>query len=369
MMEDFIDINMLAFVLGVIMFFVYAGTRSLSNLSFSLSAITYILGLVYTIKVTDITSSTVFVLLMISGLLLIITGVYVGSRHHAKKSTVKSLRPVIMIAMTLIWVLIIGMFIISPFLPEEVEQIEDIQHLITGPYISPCYELEESQRSTCYEDELYDHAVMIHSLENRDARDSKGTWHGTPMNSPRVVKDCQVGSCLAFDASLQQSVKVADDFHDFEDGSFSVCAWYATNATQSQFLFGEGRVSTPDWFYDVGEAEVPGAARFVLRDNADELDLAEDTFTVAGKGFHLGCAGRDREWVWIAMDGKITARTQNRHVMLNNHAPAYIGMSNSQQNHWDGLIDEVMVFDISLSKEQLKVLYEKGLRGEHLDGQ
>ncbi len=44
-------------------------------------------------------------------------------------------------------------------------------------------------------------------------------------------------------------------------------------------------------------------------------------------------------------------------------------MSNSIQNSWDGLIDEVMVFDISLSQEHLQALYQKGLRGETLGAQ
>jgi len=72
-------------VLSIIMIIIYFKTKKLFSLAFSLSAMTYVTGVVFTINAFNLGEEVIFLILVISAILMIFVGLYLSHLKNGKK--------------------------------------------------------------------------------------------------------------------------------------------------------------------------------------------------------------------------------------------------------------------------------------------
>lgn len=75
----------LVIVMSIIMAIIYFKTKKIFSLAFSLSAITYVTGVIFTIDAFDLGEEVVFLMLIISAILMIFVGLYLNHLKNGKK--------------------------------------------------------------------------------------------------------------------------------------------------------------------------------------------------------------------------------------------------------------------------------------------
>lgn len=75
--------------LAIIMIIIYLKTQRIYTLCFSLSALVYIMGVLFTIDEFELEENATFLILIFSAILMVVIGIYLT---HAKKKDVKKKR-------------------------------------------------------------------------------------------------------------------------------------------------------------------------------------------------------------------------------------------------------------------------------------
>ena len=200
--------------------------------------------------------------------------------------------------------------------------------------------------------------------EGDTAYDSVGDNHGTVNEADWTTG--QVNSALSFDAN--DYVVGSSSPFDFEDATFTVAAWFKT-ASSDGTIVSEGGGSTGGWSLDLKSGKV----RVTLKTSA-----GLDAFLVDGISF---CS--DNTWHHVGA----VVTTSTSHYMGNSGYIYIDGATvsninwlihayNSSGDNWaigakaagtasnfNGLIDEVAVYDRALSLEEIEQLYTNGLAG------
>ncbi|MBD3260054.1 DNRLRE domain-containing protein, partial [Candidatus Woesearchaeota archaeon] len=98
----------------------------------------------------------------------------------------------------------------------------------------------------------------------------------------------------------------------------------------------------------------PGTLRIGL-DNSGGLSakLLSNTVVTTNQWYYFAVTRRGTNYS-IYLDG---AFENSQNGTITNNTGAYVGMRSDQANHWDGLIDEVLILDRALSPEQIQALY------------
>ncbi|UCF16180.1 MAG: SUMF1/EgtB/PvdO family nonheme iron enzyme, partial [Phycisphaerales bacterium] len=188
--------------------------------------------------------------------------------------------------------------------------------------------------------------------------DNHGTLHGDPQRTTG-----KIGGALDFDG----------------DGDYVDCG------NPDIFNF-DGQVTVGAW---INLRSIPGVHRAIVAKGEDawRLALTRKTpsfhFAVAGKSFgypgthsaaqatfgewHHVCGTYDSETIRIYIDGQPDATVDYNHGLATNNFNLLIGHNpqSSYPRFWDGLIDEVFVFNRALSKDQIRVVMG-GLSGPAL---
>jgi hypothetical protein len=207
--------------------------------------------------------------------------------------------------------------------------------------------------------------------------DFKGGNHGEIDPYAHSDYDGYWGGALRFEGARKGLNVSDDDSLDIAD-EITLAAWvnmqangYYPKIIEKDINFdviipGEGKWES----YALDLYEVGGSPRFVVGDNADNIIEAVDF------NFNTGCGcGFDfNEWHWVVgtFDGNVATLYVDNNIidvsdpappgfgpMVNSDDPLYIGEGPvTHDDSFDGYVDEVMIFNRSLSQAEISDLYD-----------
>ncbi len=195
-------------------------------------------------------------------------------------------------------------------------------------------------------------ATMIaHWRFDNDATDSAGGIDGTLMNGPEFTADAIVGShALALDGTASQYVDFGNP-QELPSGraARSMCGWAMTDT-----IAGGWR-----WIAAYGSGGT-GLAMFIGMNGTSLYgggygdDIFVSGFWEVGVWRHI-CLTYDGNIAKLYADGaEVVSATKNWNLTLNR---AHVGRQvNDAAEFWDGLIDDVRIYDYALSPAEVKKL-------------
>jgi hypothetical protein len=198
------------------------------------------------------------------------------------------------------------------------------------------------------------------------AKDLSGNGNdGELMNSPKWVEG-KSGQALEFDGKANY-VSVSDSSSLDVSTEASISLW--------AYINNFGTSSGDDVIIDKMCSDPKGAFEILLF-SANELEgrftLATGTTIRLGQG--LGLTPTDKSWHHYAstfqsgeqklyLDGKAVAEDSQTGTLIQNDLPIQIGKGVERDYHFDGLIDEVGIFNVALTETDIQNIMNKGLSG------
>jgi hypothetical protein len=198
------------------------------------------------------------------------------------------------------------------------------------------------------------------------AQDLSGNGNdGKLMNAPKWLKG-KSGQALEFDGKANY-VEVPDSSSLDVSTEVSISLW--------AYINNFGTSSGDDVIIDKMCSDPKGAFEILLF-SASELEgrftLASGTTIRLGQG--LGLTPSDKSWHHYAatftsgeqqlyFDGKAVADDSQTGTLIQNDLPIHIGKGVERNYHFDGIIDEVGIFNVALTENDIKTIMTKGLKG------
>jgi len=193
--------------------------------------------------------------------------------------------------------------------------------------------------------------MVAHWRLDNDATDSAGDIDGTLMNDPVFTTDAIVGShALVLESSRSQYVDFGNP-QELPDGISprSMCGWAMTDTIASGWR----------WIAAYG-SEGTGLAMFIgmsgtsLYGGGYGDDIFVSGFWDVGVWHHI-CLTYDGSIARLYADGdEVNNATKNWNLVLNR---AHIGQQvNNYSEFWDGMVDDVRIYDYALSPAEVKRL-------------
>ena len=195
-------------------------------------------------------------------------------------------------------------------------------------------------------------AMVAHWRLDNDATDSVGNIDGTLMNGAEFTTDAIVGSyALVLESPSSQYVDFGNP-PGLPDGRSprSLCAWGMTDTIASGYrwmaAYGTPSTSQAMFVGMLGNTLVGGGY------GGDDVSAAG--FWDVGVWHHI-CLTYDGNVARMYADGtEVASATKNWNVVLSR---AHIGRQvNDAAEFWDGLIDDVRIYDYALSPAEIKKL-------------
>ncbi len=203
------------------------------------------------------------------------------------------------------------------------------------------------------------------------AKDYSGNgFDGTNYGSIRGANGVFSTSSYSFGGSSDY-VDVADtDKLDLVGGSLTVSAWIKTSSSERGGIVRKNNLSSWNPVY---ELEVNnngnGKIRFLIQDNSGGVDFLSSQSVNDGK-WHLvtGTYDESTEEARIYIDGSLDSSTTatiadadtSGALQIGRMAQASTSTTNSDTAYFDGKIDEVRIYNRSLSQDQINQLYFYG---------
>jgi RHS repeat-associated protein len=187
---------------------------------------------------------------------------------------------------------------------------------------------------------------------NNDYTDASGNAiTGTPMGAPAFSTDRMEGShSLSFNGT-NQWVDLGNP-QQFPSGLQvrTICAWAKSNVTSGNgVIFSIGTPTTTNAFYI-------GISSTSIIGGAFGNSLTGPTLT---SGWHHICLTYDGATASLYVDGSLsTSASRTWNLIL---SKAYIGRHVSNNNYWNGNIDDVRIYNVALSATQVQALYNSAL--------
>lgn len=201
-------------------------------------------------------------------------------------------------------------------------------------------------------------------------KDVLGKNNGTAVGNPKIVEG-KLNKCLSFDG-VDDCVKVGDDPSlNFKGGEFSVEAWVRLDAwvAQKEFAIAKkavGYENTPGWLVMAsawGRPEKKVGFYFAITNAAWGDNCFKSTDYDTGQWYHVVATRSGKEgklYIDGVLSGQKTADALSRDV--DNDDDMYIGKAYPGSLYWNGLIDEVRIYNRALSMDEVKQnLVAKGL--------
>ena len=201
----------------------------------------------------------------------------------------------------------------------------------------------------------YNHLVLYMPFDENDDSDNvydyKGNNDGVVNGTPAFA-DCIYDNCYKFDGK-EDFIEFGEDDFDFGDEAFTISLWVKGNGS------GQGIITKDDW-----SGEDNGI--YIFTNNSDDGHYAYwngISTTIIGKRndswHHLVITRKigDNRNVSLYYDGQFMNSTIDERT-LSNSKNFTIGNANDNDNFFNGSIDEIMIFDVSLSGSEIKNIYE-----------
>ncbi len=190
--------------------------------------------------------------------------------------------------------------------------------------------------------------VAHYEFEGEFCDSSGNELHGIPLGDAAIVFDEERDSdVLVLDGAGDTVMLGSDPLFDWT-GAFSAAFWMKVEAWQeswdtvlkkeSVFSFERNQASEELVFYHWP-------------------NFHSTTVGVAANGWHHIAATFDGLEQNIYLDGKLVSTVENTGEMNINSDPVYIG-SNGSSRYFNGLVDDVRIYDVALSVEEIEDLAE-----------
>ncbi|MHC4739644.1 MAG: LamG domain-containing protein, partial [Planctomycetota bacterium] len=231
------------------------------------------------------------------------------------------------------------------------------------------YDLWNCTAQYSFVEENFDANLVSYWKLDGDAVDSAGTNNGTIYGATPTTG--QIGDALDFD-NVNDDILIGDkDNLDFgANDSFSIVAWIQVRSSDSAIVW-KKRPSAGGWLegYSFIVHPTTGTQNFGIEGNSnDSAGILGDTVLTDGKWHHVaGVRDVTEDKLYLYVDGvsDATPVTDTTTTSLVNSANFMIG-ADSDRYHtafFDGIIDDVRIYDKALSAEEIEVMYEAGLAG------
>ena len=187
--------------------------------------------------------------------------------------------------------------------------------------------------------------------------------HGTLMDDPERV-DGKFGKALSFNGA--NHVEIADsDSLDFDD-AITVAAWVYRRTSQTGWrvlvCHEKGTGSQEHYFLGFSGSD---ARWFVHTEGNDYSDTAIGPEVINGEWVHM--AGTyDGSDVILYINGQQEFTVSHSGSFTDDNNPIIIGAATNDSGasfaeHFDGIIDEVAIFNVALSDSDIKAIVSAGL--------
>ncbi len=201
-------------------------------------------------------------------------------------------------------------------------------------------------------------------------RSGKG-GSGTLTNGPTVTEG-KVSQALSFDGS-NDYVSIADNatlnFGASADFALSGWFWRDTSTTVDTILAKRNGIANTDYGYIVYIANVDNKLHFEVSDNANnEFELVSNSaFTIPGWNHFVivwddNSTANTEIYINGVADGAAETGTQGNIGDLSNALTLRIGAESDNGNPFDGKLDEIRVYNRTLSATEIKGQYDQGGR-------
>jgi len=190
--------------------------------------------------------------------------------------------------------------------------------------------------------------VARYEFEGEFCDSSGNELHGIPIGDAAIVFDEERDSdVLTLDGAGDTVMLGSDPLFDWT-GAFSAAFWMKVEAWQESW-----------------DTVLKKESVFSFERNQASEELAfyhwpnfhSTTVSVAANGWHHIAATFDGIEQNIYLDGKLVSTVENTGEMNINSDPVYIG-SNGSSRYFNGLVDDVRIYDVALSVEEIEDLAE-----------
>ena len=190
--------------------------------------------------------------------------------------------------------------------------------------------------------------VARYEFEGEFCDSSGNELHGIPIGDAAIVFDEERDSdVLILDGAGDTVMLGSDPLFDWT-GAFSAAFWMKVEAWQESW-----------------DTVLKKESVFSFERNQASEELAfyhwpnfhSTTVGVAANGWHHIAATFDGIEQNIYLDGKLVSTVENTGEMNINSDPVYIG-SNGSSRYFNGLVDDVQIYDVALSAEEIEDLAE-----------
>ncbi|MCH2367816.1 MAG: LamG domain-containing protein [Planctomycetes bacterium] len=190
--------------------------------------------------------------------------------------------------------------------------------------------------------------VARYEFEGEFCDSSGNELHGIPIGDAAIVFDEERDSdVLVLDGAVDTVMLGSDPLFDWT-GAFSAAFWMKVEAWQESW-----------------DTVLKKESVFSFERNQASEELAfyhwpnfhSTTVGVAANGWHHIAATFDGLEQNIYLDGKLVSTVENTGEMNINSDPVYIG-SNGSSRYFNGLVDDVQIYDVALSAEEIEDLAE-----------
>ena len=190
--------------------------------------------------------------------------------------------------------------------------------------------------------------VAHYEFEGEFCDSSGNELHGIPLGDAAIVFDEERDSdVLVLDGAGDTVMLGSDPLFDWT-GAFSAAFWMKVEAWQESW-----------------DTVLKKESVFSFERNQASEELAfyhwpnfhSTTVGVAANGWHHIAATFDGLEQNTYLDGKLVSTVENTGEMNINSDPVYIG-SNGSSRYFNGLVDDVQIYDVALSAEEIEDLAE-----------
>ncbi len=200
---------------------------------------------------------------------------------------------------------------------------------------------------------ISDGLVSYYNYNDGDFQDQLGFNNGT--NNGTIFTQLSINQTYGTEATFNgQDRMITYDYFDFivNDGDWTVCQWFYTKSTNQQILWGNSNGTSNRLALTVGNNDLTLA---YFNGTAYEKVIGYDG--IALNTWNQACAGADNGDFFVYINGTNAtdtglsqyANTQNNFVVA--------GQSGLLR-HWNGSIDEIRVYNRSLSLSEANTLFE-----------
>lgn len=194
---------------------------------------------------------------------------------------------------------------------------------------------------------------------DNNALDIVGPHDGTLIGDT-VYADGIIGKAFSFDGVGDYvALPVSSDW-DFGTGSFTINAWFKTSMSGSYgniIRYHSGGGASGLWGLRMNQSN---RVEFLIANDSGSMSLAATTTNYNDDNWHFVTVVRDGGFLRIYIDGAVAApevSDGNKNVVAPGVYPTIGGGGFFNSEYFDGLIDDVQIFDRGLSLAEHQAIY------------